>query len=147
MVTQLLHHSRRSKVAATWAPAIVLVIDDDEHFRAMARSLLEQAGMSVLEAASVQQGLNRMQCIPVDVVILDLVMPDEDGITGLRRIKAAHAGIKLLAVSGARAWEPYLQASALLGAHATLPKAYVERLCPLVEQLLDSTKDGPPGMA
>ena len=101
MVTHLLHHSEPGKVAATWTPAVVLVIDDDEHFRAMARSLLEQAGMSVLEAGSVQQGLNRMQCFAVDVVILDLVMPDEDGITGLRRIKAAHAGVKLIAVSGA----------------------------------------------
>jgi DNA-binding response OmpR family regulator len=135
MVTQLLHHSGPDKIAAPWTPAVVLVVDDDEHFRAMARSLLEQAGMSVLEAASVQQGLNRMQCFAVDVVILDLVMPDEDGITGLRRIKAAHAGVKLIAVSGARAWEPYLRASVLLGAHATLPKTYVERLCPLVEAL------------
>ena len=147
MVTQTLHHSVPRKVAPAWAPAIVLVIDDDEHFRAMARCLLEQAGMSVLEAGSVQQGLNRMQCFAVDVVILDLVMPDEDGITGLRRIKAAYAGVKLIAVSGARAWEPYLRASALLGAHATLPKAYVEHLCPLVEQLLGSTNDGSPGMA
>ena len=58
MVTQILHQSGSGNQTATWAPAVVLVIDDDEHFRAMARSLLEQAGMSVLEAESVKQGLN-----------------------------------------------------------------------------------------
>jgi DNA-binding response OmpR family regulator len=147
MVTQILHQSGSGNLTATWTPAVVLVIDDDEHFRAMARSLLEQAGMSVLEADSVKHGLNQMQGAPVDVVVLDLVMPDEDGITGLRRIKAAHARVKLITVSGARAWEPYLRASALLGAHATLPKAYVGHLCPLLERLLGSTNDGSPGMA
>lgn len=147
MATQLLHHSGHGNVAATWAPAVVLVIDDDEHFRAMARSLLEQAGMSVLEASSVQQGLDWMRGIPVDVVILDLVMPDEDGITGLRRIKEAHAGVKVMAVSGASAWAPYLKASALLGADATLPKTHLEHLCPLLERLLGPAERGSPGSA
>ena len=125
-------------------PRVVLVIDDDEHFRAMARHLLEQAGMSVLEAPGVEQGLDWMRGVPVDVVVLDLVMPDEDGITGLRRIKKAHAGVKLIAVSGASAWEPYLRASALLGADATLPKSHLEQLCPLLDRLLGSTDDTPP---
>jgi len=124
--------------------AVVLVIDDDEHFRAVARAVLEQAGISVLEAGGVRQGLHWMRTVPVDIVILDLVMPDEDGITGLKHIKGAHSEVKVIAMSGARAWEPYLRASALLGADATLPKSHLEQLCPLLDQLLRSNGSRPP---
>jgi DNA-binding response OmpR family regulator len=147
MATAVLRNSSHGRLPGTCPPVIVLVIDDDEHFRNLARHSLESAGMLAIEAASVQRGLELMRDLAVDAVILDLVMPEEDGISGLRRIRAAQFGVKIIAVSGAYAWQSTLRASALLGAHATMPKAHLALLCPLLERLLGQAGGSQAGTA
>lgn len=52
----------------------ILVIDDDEDFKASVRSLLESRGFLVYEAASGKQGLARLaECRP-DLILLDIMM-------------------------------------------------------------------------
>jgi DNA-binding NarL/FixJ family response regulator len=115
----------------------ILVVDDDEHFRALARSLLEPAGMIVIEAAGTREGWHCMDAVNIDAVIMDMVLQGEDGISGLRRIKAAFPDTKVIAVSGVGASDIYLRLSQLLGADAVLPKSQVETLRPLLESLLE----------
>jgi PleD family two-component response regulator len=63
--------------------AKVLVVDDDKHFRALARVILEQGGYEVIESENVQQSMLQLRCDAVDALILDMFMPDLNGLQAL----------------------------------------------------------------
>lgn len=115
----------------------VLVVDDDEHFRVLARSILEPAGFEVLESEDTEQCLAELRHQPVDAVVLDMVMPGRDGIEALRELKKSFPAVRIVAVSGADQSELYLSVSAHLGADASLEKARIGALCPLLQVVLD----------
>ncbi len=115
----------------------VLVLDDDESFRALARAILEPAGFEVIESADVEQCLLQLRDNCVEAVILDLVMPGRDGFEALRELKHSFPEIRVVAVSGASESELYLTVSAHLGADASLEKSRIGALCPLLDVVLD----------
>jgi len=115
----------------------VLVVDDDQHFRVLARAILEPAGFEVLESEGLDHCLLQLRRHAVDAVILDMVMPGRDGIEGLRELKQLFPEIRIVAVSGAEQSDVYLSVSAHLGADASLDKARVSALCPLLQLVLD----------
>jgi two-component system KDP operon response regulator KdpE len=59
--------------------ASVLIVDDEPHIRRLLRGTLERAGYRVIEAGSARQALAELEAIPPDVVLLDLGLPDRDG--------------------------------------------------------------------
>ncbi|HSN04989.1 MAG TPA: response regulator, partial [Nitrospira sp.] len=59
--------------------ATILVIDDEESIRGLLRDILSKAGYRVLEASDGREGLATYQKEPVDLVIMDLLMPNTDG--------------------------------------------------------------------
>lgn len=115
----------------------VLVVDDDEHFRVLARSILEPAGFDVLESENTEQCLAELRHGGVDAVVLDMVMPGRDGIEALRELKESFPQVRVVAVSGTEQSELYLSVSAYLGADASLEKARIGALCPLLQVVLD----------
>lgn len=66
----------------------VLVVDDDALNRKLLRRALETEGLSVLEAADGLRAIEVLGREAVDVVLLDLLMPELDGYGTLERIKA-----------------------------------------------------------
>ncbi len=84
-------------------PPRALVVDDDPHARRVHGKLLETLGVEWCEAAdgtsAVQAGMAR----PVDLVLLDLALPDLHGYEVCRRLRetAAEPHLKVLIVSGA----------------------------------------------
>ena len=65
----------------------VLVIDDERQIRRLLRVSLEAHGYAVNEAATGEDGLNALQGVKPDLVLLDLGLPDRDGqevLAGLR---------------------------------------------------------------
>jgi len=54
--------------------AKILIIDDDDDYRASLRALLEGEGYDVVEAASGMEGLTAARSHPPDLIILDVVM-------------------------------------------------------------------------
>ncbi len=66
----------------------VLIVDDDDAIRAVCREVLEKQGYAVLEAESGQEGLDLMARSAVDVVLLDVMLPDFDGFQITERIRA-----------------------------------------------------------
>ncbi len=68
--------------------ADVLLVDDDGHIRDVVRFALTQAGHRVVEAADGRAALAAFAAQPFDVVILDIVMPEEDGLEVCRKIRA-----------------------------------------------------------
>lgn len=82
----------------------VLVVDDDEAIRETLRSLLEDAGYDVVEAADGAAALSVLRAAPTRmVVLLDLMMPRMDGaavlgtVAGDRRLAARHAFVMVTA--------------------------------------------------
>jgi len=65
----------------------VLVVDDDQLNRMLLTRSLEQQGHRVGSAASGQEALEILREKPFDVVLLDIVMPELDGVSVLERLK------------------------------------------------------------
>ena len=68
--------------------ATVLVVDDDGHIREVVRFALERDGHTVTEAADGVAALSSFESAPVDLVVLDVVMPELDGLEVCRRMRA-----------------------------------------------------------
>ena len=66
---------------------VVLIIDDEIQIRRLLRVTLEANGYRVLEAAKGQEGLAEAAQRSPDVIILDLGLPDTDGLTVLKRLR------------------------------------------------------------
>jgi DNA-binding NtrC family response regulator len=67
--------------------ASILVIDDEEIIREALEALLSAEGYRVTTAATGQQGLDALGAKPVDAVLLDLMLPDKNGIEVLDEIR------------------------------------------------------------
>ena len=65
----------------------VLVIDDELQIRRLLRVCLEANGYRVVEAATGQDGIVQAAQHPPDVVLLDLGLPDMDGVAVLKRLR------------------------------------------------------------
>ena len=120
--------------------AKVLVIDDDPLFREIAQEMLTQVGHTVTLAGDGGE-VRGLPAEPApDLAVVDMLMPQRDGIETIGDLQARWPRLKVIAVSaGARGLEPdlLLRAAKALGADATLTKplergAFVE----LVRQLL-----------
>jgi putative two-component system response regulator len=72
---------------ATW-PATVLVADDDPAARQLLRRILEPAGYEIREAATGKEALAMAEAERPDLLILDITMPDIDGVMICQRIKS-----------------------------------------------------------
>jgi two-component system, OmpR family, response regulator len=68
--------------------AVILVADDDGHIREVVRFALEKAGHRVIEAADGAAALQRFAEQPIDVIVLDILMPELDGIDVCRKVRA-----------------------------------------------------------
>jgi len=64
-----------------------LIIDDELQIRRLLRVCLEANGYSVTEAATGQDGLNQAAQRPPEIILLDLGLPDMDGLTVLKRLR------------------------------------------------------------
>jgi len=64
-----------------------LVIDDEVQIRRLLRVCLESNGYQIAEAATGEEGIRRAAERPPDLVILDLGLPDMDGVAVLKRLR------------------------------------------------------------
>jgi two-component system OmpR family response regulator len=66
----------------------ILIVDDDPHIREVVRFALEKEGFHTVEAADGRQALERFATTSVDLVVLDVMMPEMDGTEVCRRLRA-----------------------------------------------------------
>jgi len=101
--------------------ARIVVADDEAAVRSFFRDVLEQAGYEVREVTNGEQALHYVRSNQVQLVITDLIMPEQEGIETIRALRREFPDIRIIAVSGAFGGQ-YLSAAKALGADAVLSK-------------------------
>ncbi|MEI6827478.1 MAG: response regulator [Desulfuromonadales bacterium] len=105
--------------------ARILVIDDEPHLRILVESFLVQEGHEVDLAENGQKGLNLIERNPYDLVITDVVMPEQDGLEVLMGLKGHVPRMKIIVMSGGGDRlniQELLNLAKLMGADRVLPK-------------------------
>lgn len=80
--------------------ARVLLLDDEKEFVDVMKDRLELAGYTVTGCTDVAQALQEVQEEDYDVAIVDLIMPDTDGITAMQRIRIVRPLMECIMLSG-----------------------------------------------
>lgn len=80
--------------------AQILVVDDDKAMRDACHQILSRQGFQVEQAASARQGLGLLERSSFDVILLDLVMPDLDGLETLKKIKSVDTDCEVIIITG-----------------------------------------------
>ena len=124
----------------------LLMIEDDARLAHMVSEYLGQSGYQVGHAGDGQSGLTALQAQPAELVILDLMLPDMDGLEVCRRIRAlpgalAQTPILMLTAKG----DPMDRIIGLeMGADDYLPKPFEPReLLARIRAVLRRHGDGP----
>lgn len=114
----------------------ILLIDDDDQLRTGLRQLLESAGYTVGEARNGYEGLQSYRQAPADVVITDILMPEQEGIQTIQQLLQHNPTIMIIAISGGipQANTDFLDAALLFGAQQTLRKPFRQ------QELLDAVE-------
>jgi len=84
----------------------ILIIDDEEDIRDALQLVLESAGHEVRVANNGKDGIEVQRSAPADLIISDVIMPEIDGITMIKRIRKEFPGIKVIAISGGGGIQP-----------------------------------------
>ena len=78
----------------------VLVIDDDHLVRYTLSKILQRSGYDVITASDGRRGMLLLREEYPDVVITDIIMPEQEGIDTIIQIRRERPGIKIIAISG-----------------------------------------------
>ncbi|HEY5940476.1 MAG TPA: response regulator, partial [Gemmatimonadales bacterium] len=99
-VGDALSRPSRPLVAPRGEGETILVVEDEEAVRTLARRTLEEAGYDVLEAANGREALRLVMSAPLDLVLCDVILPEMSGHELGRRMAAACPDVPVLYMSG-----------------------------------------------
>lgn len=105
----------------------VLIIDDDDQIRRLLRVGMEQAGYEVREGRSGREGVRCYRSMPADVTVVDILMPDKDGLAAIVELKREFPDAKVIAMTGGSPkmkLPDFLDVARRLGASRTLHKPF-----------------------
>lgn len=106
----------------------VLLAEDDEAVRFSLRIALERAGFDVSTAKDGRDALRQIKERKPDIVVTDILMPNQDGIEVLTSMRLEDPDFPVIAVSGGGrvSSEDYLNTASVLGAVAVFKKPFNE---------------------
>jgi CheY-like chemotaxis protein len=119
----------------------VLIVEDDKELREMLKLSLLRRNFTVLEAENGKAAITHFKPLITDLVVTDLIMPEEDGLKVVIKIRELKPSIKIIAISGGGKVGPgsYLNLAKALGADAIYSKPFsINDLITKIEQLLDT---------
>jgi len=106
---------------------IVCVADDDVQMRGMICMMLSQRGYRAVEAADGKEALRQVADAGARMIVLDIVMPNSEGLETIPQLKERFPATRILAISGGGNTgdgQAYLDQASLLGADDTLLKPF-----------------------
>lgn len=117
--------------------AKILVVDDEDLVRMTLRQMLEADGHEVLEAANGREGVALHSSDPVDLVVTDIIMPEQEGIETIVQLRRKNPQLKIIAISGGGRMKnmDFLKIASHVGADATLTKPFSTK------ELLETVND------
>lgn len=102
-------------------PRSILVVDDNPIMREALVAVLGIRGYEVFQASDGKAAIANARQHPVDLLITDLVMPEQEGIETIQHFVQEFPGIPIIAMSGKA---EYLAMAKALGAAAVLKKPF-----------------------
>ncbi len=102
----------------------VLLIDDEKPYAEIIKSVLESLDIDVLIACDSKEALNFLQQIIPDLILLDVMMPDVDGLTLLRWLREHSEKYIPIHVVSAKAMTEDREAALSAGADGFLAKPF-----------------------
>jgi CheY-like chemotaxis protein len=118
----------------------VLIVEDDLELREMLKTALVRRRFRVLEADNGREAIAHFKPGLTDLVITDLIMPEEDGLKVIIKLREVKPSLKFIAISGGGKAGPgnYLSLAKALGADAVYSKPFsVSELITKIEELLN----------
>jgi DNA-binding response OmpR family regulator len=119
--------------------ARILIVDDDVHVCKWIRQFFEQQGYEVFEAHDGEQGIKILRENHADLVIIDIFMPKQGGISTMMQVRSDFPGMKMIVISGGGGAKhlDFLEMASELGAHRILQKPFSSKeLLDTVQELL-----------
>jgi two-component system KDP operon response regulator KdpE len=115
----------------------ILIIEDIDSVRHLIRTWLELHGYTVLEAATGRDGVRLFRASPTNMAIVDINLPNGDGIEVIRELRALSAQLIVLVMSGTFD-DRELRNAMNMGVHGFLPKPFgMAEFLDQVTKLLD----------
>jgi DNA-binding NtrC family response regulator len=108
----------------------ILIVDDEESICDLLSEYFQKRGYTVTTADNAEKAKKLSDEIPINLVILDVLLPDGDGMDLLESIKASHPSLPIIIMTGIGFDEELLREAQEKGA-----SGYVSKTLP-VEQLL-----------
>ena len=105
----------------------ILVVDDEDQIRRLICETLEQTGYHVTEARDGREALQQYRLAPADLIILDLLMPNQDGLETTVALRQEFPDVKIIVITGGTDMIGiinFLDVAKMLGAHRTLQKPF-----------------------
>lgn len=105
----------------------ILVVDDEDQIRQLIRIAFEEAGYRVAEASNGKEALAQYRLDPTDLVVTDILMPDQDGLDCISTLRRESPRVKIIAITGGShiiGVLGFLNVAKMLGAHRTLHKPF-----------------------
>ncbi len=118
----------------------ILVVDDNDFMRSLLREMLERSGFKVMEASDGNIAIRLHKNKPADLIIMDLIMPEKEGLETIMELVRDFPGIKIIAISGGGHdhGDTYLGLATTFGAACTIAKPFLkENLLEAIEDLLE----------
>src|SRR3954469_2602485 len=91
--------SRRPSMLEGNTPGTILIIDDEMAIRESLQTLLEMEDYHVHTAETGEEGLARIADQPYDLILLDLALPDRNGLEILREIRDRDASLAVILIT------------------------------------------------
>jgi CheY-like chemotaxis protein len=108
-------------LGVTKRAARILVVDDEAGVRDFLRMVLEGGGYEVIEAANGKEAIQQIRTGRVDLLVTDLVMPEQEGIETIVALRKELPAMRIIAISGAFGGK-FLRVARLLGVGVALTK-------------------------
>jgi DNA-binding NtrC family response regulator len=107
-------------------PAMVLLVDDERNIQLTLSRALSMEGYAVEVAGGGREALEKIAALPVDVVVMDVRMPDLDGISVMEKAREARPELPFIVMSGHGSIET-VRSAFKLGAFDYLEKPITEK--------------------
>ena len=104
--------------------AVIVVVDDDPTIQMIAAELLRQGDHAVVAASDGDEALRLLAAMKVDLVVMDMLMPNKDGLETIIEARNLYPDLRILAISsgGRVGVGDLLRMARLFGANETYVK-------------------------